>query len=44
MSVASEYFDYNNKNLSEAKICETYNEQDVNNAINVCPVSAISWI
>jgi len=44
ISVAPDYFDYNKEYLSEAKKCETYNEQDINNAISVCPVSAISWI
>ena len=44
ISVASDYFDYNKNNLSEVKKCETYDEQEVNNAISVCPVKAIEWI
>ena len=42
VSYAPEYFDFNDEGLSEAKTQESLDSEEVEQAIEVCPVGAIS--
>ncbi len=44
VAIAPEVFELNEEGLSVVKAADSYNEEDVNNAISACPVDAISWV
>ncbi len=43
VAIAGEAFDLNDEGKSEVIECNSYNEEDIDNAIAACPVDAISW-
>ena len=43
VAIASEVFELNDEGLSVVKKLDSYNKEDVDNAISACPVDAISW-
>jgi ferredoxin len=43
VAIAPEVFELNEEGLSVVIARDSYNEEDVNNAISACPVDAISW-
>ena len=43
VAIAPEVFELNEEGLSVVKAADSYNEEDVNNAISACPVDAIYW-
>ncbi len=43
VAIAPEVFELNEDWLSVVIASDSYNEEDVNNAISACPVDAISW-
>ena len=43
VAIAPEVFELNEEGKSVVIAQENYNEEDVNNAIQACPVDAISW-
>jgi len=43
VAIAPEVFELNEEGLSVVIANDSYNEEDVNNAISACPVDAISW-
>ena len=44
VAIAPEVFELNDEGKSVVIENESYNEEDVNNAISACPVDAISWV
>jgi len=43
VAIAPEVFELDDNGLSVVLAADSYNEDDVNNAISACPVDAISW-
>jgi ferredoxin len=44
VAIAPEVFELNEQWLSEVIAADSYNKEDVDNAISACPVDAISWV
>jgi len=43
VAIAPEVFELDDNWLSVVLNCESYNQEDTDNAISACPVDAISW-
>lgn len=43
VSISGNVFELNDDGLSHVRSCDTYEWQDVDDAISACPVNAISW-